>query len=398
MFNKEFLKNLTILYVEDDLDIQKSLNAIFSKVFKEVIVSSDGDEGLEKFKQYTKENPNKIDAIVSDIKMPNLSGIDMVKEIRKTHSDIPVIFTTAHGEANYLMESIKLKVDYYAMKPIDTTELIKNISKFCMIEHNKKLVEKKTKEISHYIDIINHFSSIFKVDLAGNIMEANEFLAEVSQYCHEELLQINIKELLHNDTLQTTYKDIEQTINNKNTYKGKVKFKTKENVPFYLNSTVMPNYDDTTSELIGYIWIGIDQTNEELEKQKTMQRVRKNIVEQRSKESLLTNQIKELEKEIERLKLHSISNTDIKIIAEKLNKEKEKVARLNNQIEHYEREIKTLLEQKEHLVHDTIGQKTKETKQKKSANKDVHILQTKIIELQSKISKLEAQKKPIYSQ
>ena len=59
MFNKEFLKTLTVLYVEDDESIRTSLSNIFKKVFAEVIICKDGDEGINQFKYYIQEKKAK---------------------------------------------------------------------------------------------------------------------------------------------------------------------------------------------------------------------------------------------------------------------------------------------------------------------------------------------------
>ena len=66
MFNKEFLKTLTIMYVEDDKSIRESLGSILEKVFKEVVICSDGRDGLERFKLYHDDLNTQIDAIVSE--------------------------------------------------------------------------------------------------------------------------------------------------------------------------------------------------------------------------------------------------------------------------------------------------------------------------------------------
>jgi len=177
MFDKEFLKTLTIMYVEDDESIRNSLSGILKKIFGEVIICNDGNDGVNQYKYYTLERKTKIDAVISDINMPNLNGIEMTREIRAHDEEIPIIFTTAHGESNYLMEAIKLKVSYYALKPINTTELLQNVSKFCMIEHNKQLVAKKEEQLTQYMDIMNEITSIFKIDTQGKITEANELYA-----------------------------------------------------------------------------------------------------------------------------------------------------------------------------------------------------------------------------
>jgi PAS domain S-box-containing protein len=394
MFDKEFLKTLTVMYVEDDDNIRNSLSGILTKIFKEVIICNDGAVGIEQFTSYAVERKLKIDVIISDINMPNINGIEMVKSIRALDSEIPIIFTTAHGEASYLMDAIKLKIAYYALKPIDTAELLRQISKFCMIERDKQLLVKKEREISQYMNIMNNVSSIFKIDTTGQIIESNDMLSEVSGYLNSELLNIKIDNILHDDSITTNYNDLLKILDNNNEYKGKIKFKSKSNDIFYLNLTIIPSYNKSTSLINGYICIGFDQTDDELAKQQTMQKVRQNIMSQRTKETTLIKKVKELENQVAILNQSSLKNGDINLIMEKLSKEKQKVVKLNSQIEHYEREITNLLSQKDDFLAGTHDKKEKQQQKKNDSAKEMKRLQTKIIELQSKISKLEARNRP----
>ena len=389
MFDKEFLKTLTVMYVEDDESIRGSLSGILKKIFGEVIICNDGNDGANQFKYYTLERKSKIDAVVSDINMPNLNGIDMVKEIRTIDEEVPVIFTTAHGESNYLMEAIKLRIAYYALKPINTTELLQNISKFCMIEHNKNLVQKKEQEIAQYMDIMNQIASMFKVDNEGNIIEVNDLLCDVSEYTQDELMSIKIDSLLHKDALITTYQDVLKMVGKDNTYTGKIKFQSKSGNTFYLNSTIIPSHNDSTGKVDGYIYIGLDQTGDELEKQQTMQRVRKNIIDQRGKESQLSTKIKNLESQVIKLNQNSANSKDTEFIVAALNKERQKVTTLNTQIAHYEKEIAGLTKQKNMIVSDEKEKRNEVMNRSKELSKENHQLQSKVIELQSNISNLE---------
>ncbi len=388
MLDKEFLKTLTILYVEDDTSIKNSLGAILSKVFGDVIICSDGDEGLAQFKNYIKENKT-IDAIVSDINMPRMNGIDMVKSIREIDSEVPVLFTTAHGESNYLMEAIKLKVAHYALKPIDINELLKQIGELCSIEHNKKLLIKKSAEITHYVSIMDDLASIVKIDTQGNIVHVNTLLQTISGYSKEELLKMNIADLFHQNSTLKNYNELIKTIGDEDSYKGKIKFVSKNGEPFYLNTTILAQYNDSTDSLINYILIGFDQTIDEMEKQQTMQRVRKNISEQRSRENKLQKNIESLEQKIKQLQRENFGDNETKMIVEKLQKEKAKTAKLFNQITHYEEQFRLMEKEKQRLQEENKHKKSDDAAIKNESHKEIQKLQSKIIELQSTITKLE---------
>lgn len=142
--NNEILKNLTILYVEDDEFIRENTVITLSMLELNVIAAVDGEDGIQKF-----QNNSNIDFILTDISMPNMNGLDMIEEIKKTKEDIPVIITTAHQEISYLYRAIELHVNSYIMKPIDITNLIKalikavepSILKNELINKNQELIE-----------------------------------------------------------------------------------------------------------------------------------------------------------------------------------------------------------------------------------------------------------------
>ena len=389
MLDKEFLKTLTILYVEDDDAIRDSLSGILSKLFKEVIICNNGQEGLIKFKNYVLDDHKHIDAIVSDINMPNMNGIDMIKGVRELDETIPVILTTAHGESNYLMDAIKLKIAHYLLKPVDTSDLLKNIANLCKIEHNKKLLIKKSTEISHYMDIMNRLASIFHIDINGNITHTNSLLHSITGYNEKELLEMNISEILHQNSIMKNSSDILKAVGEKDAFKGIIKFLSKNGDTFYLNSTIIAQHNDATNELEGFIVIGFDQTSDELEKQQTMQRIRKNIIEQRTKESELQKQISSLENQLKTMQRNNIGGNEAQMILEKLHNEKAKTAKLHNQITHYEEQFKILEQEKSKLIQESQQKESGDSEYKKQSQKEIKKLQHRILELQSTITKLE---------
>ena len=131
--------NAKLLFVEDDTMSREIMQEILQEYFLEVIVAKDGKEGLEMFKN------NQVDVIFTDISMPKMNGIEMIKEIRKLDEDIPVVIVSAYNESEYLINSIKLSVCDYLLKPINASALEELIAK-C----EKKLALKDTKQLAYY--------------------------------------------------------------------------------------------------------------------------------------------------------------------------------------------------------------------------------------------------------
>ncbi len=112
-----YLKNLTLLYVEDSAASREMTTMILELFFKEVIIAVDGEDGYEKF------NENKIDMVIADINMPKLNGLELCSKIREIDSDIPLVVLSAHNEQSYVDESIEAGVENYLFKPIDIDKL-----------------------------------------------------------------------------------------------------------------------------------------------------------------------------------------------------------------------------------------------------------------------------------
>lgn len=122
--NKEILKNINVLYVEDEQDVRDFTSKTISTIVNNVVVAENGKDGLEKFHA----NPD-INLILTDINMPKMGGLEMCAGIRKVDEEIPIVITSAHSDPNFLKKAIDVKVSAYAMKPIDLYNLIESMIK-----------------------------------------------------------------------------------------------------------------------------------------------------------------------------------------------------------------------------------------------------------------------------
>ena len=122
--DEAMMRKIRVLYVEDEEDILRFASMVLEDYVDKLFIARNGKEALEILK---KEN---IDLIITDILMPKISGIELIREIKKNPlCDTAVIVATAHTETQYLLECIELRVDGYILKPIDVDELLKTILK-----------------------------------------------------------------------------------------------------------------------------------------------------------------------------------------------------------------------------------------------------------------------------
>ncbi len=117
----EFSKKLNVLYAEDDEVLLKATMPIFEQWFEDVTCCKDGQEAFDTFKNASK----KFDLIITDINMPNLSGLEFVEKVRQIDEDIKIIIISAHDDTDNLLKSIKLQVSDFLPKPYDIIDLAK---------------------------------------------------------------------------------------------------------------------------------------------------------------------------------------------------------------------------------------------------------------------------------
>ena len=116
--NEELLKDLKILFVEDEVNISKLLKDALGDYFYSFTMAKDGEEGLSKFE---KVNP---DIIITDIMMPKLDGLDMTKKIREIDDKIPIIVLSAFSDKEKLLKAINIGITKYFIKPFDPEEVL----------------------------------------------------------------------------------------------------------------------------------------------------------------------------------------------------------------------------------------------------------------------------------
>jgi len=117
--------NKRILIVEDDADIIKVHQQLLSDLFT-VIVKPSGMRAIS----YLRGNPD-IDLVLLDIKLPDISGIEVLKEIKKIKPCVPTIIITAFGSENIAVKAFRCGARDYVKKPFNNDELLRRIN-FCL--------------------------------------------------------------------------------------------------------------------------------------------------------------------------------------------------------------------------------------------------------------------------
>lgn len=115
--------NPKVLLIEDDTNIATGLQKVMRANGYDVAVLGRGDEGLERAKS------DAFDAVITDLKLPGLDGLELVRELKKTKPKLPIILITAHGTTETAIEATKWGAFDYLPKPFDVEELLDLTSK-----------------------------------------------------------------------------------------------------------------------------------------------------------------------------------------------------------------------------------------------------------------------------
>lgn len=162
---KDYAKECSVLFVDDEQKIRDMIKNILTRLFKEVYFAQSGVEAIKSYKEH------KPDLIITDINMPEMNGLDMIKEIRDSDLEQKIIILSAHNDYSFIETAINYKVDGYLIKPLDMKLLLNSIDNSVRVivqkkelerlnEHLEKRVQeevekntKKEKELSHTLSI-----------------------------------------------------------------------------------------------------------------------------------------------------------------------------------------------------------------------------------------------------
>lgn len=113
----------TILLVDDDASLRRVLAHHLTEAGYYVLTAADGKEGLSLFTEQT------VDMVITDIQMPELSGLEMMRRINVMSPDVMVLVITAHGSIETAVEAMKLGAYDYITKPFNREELLLTVAK-----------------------------------------------------------------------------------------------------------------------------------------------------------------------------------------------------------------------------------------------------------------------------
>ena len=118
---KNITKNMSLLYIEDNKYLSKANMQLFEDIFLQVDLAEDGESGLDLY------HKRDYDLVISDINLPKMNGLSMLKSILEHNSSQPVIVISAYSEVEYLSKMKELKIEHFLSKPVNSKNMISSI-------------------------------------------------------------------------------------------------------------------------------------------------------------------------------------------------------------------------------------------------------------------------------
>lgn len=119
----EQLRKLKFLFIEDEEELLQIICDALTKLQIKFITATNGKEALDIISKNS-----DLDIIVTDINMPIMNGLEMIKRLRNDGNDIPIVIMSAHTEDEYINKAKDLGVNEYLLKPFDFIKFIEIVN------------------------------------------------------------------------------------------------------------------------------------------------------------------------------------------------------------------------------------------------------------------------------
>lgn len=365
---REFIKNLNIMYVEDEAQAREISQKIFKRIFKSVDSFENGLEGYLAFQKKASTN-EQYDLIISDINMPKMDGIEMLEKIREIDTNVPVIFVTARNESNVLLKAIELEVVNYLIKPIDTETMTNVVFKTCEKIYLKSSLVQKQKELEIYLKTIEQITYVTKINKDKNITYINDNFTQLLGKKAESIINTNYQSVIDSATNPKILNEIDEHMNEAKLWEGTLKSVDFENQIVYLKTIIMPIFDSTHTNVKEYLAIRYEVTSEENEKKELNKKILQNIAQFKKKAYSIAQDNQKTHQDVVNLKKYILSQE------EQIKHLKESKDSLLVQLESYEKSQLSNSNGKLNLIrqkNDDIEQLTKQLNHIKHDKEELH--------------------------
>ncbi len=240
--SSEFLKTITVLYVEDDPDTREQLGMFLKRRIGRLITAENGAAGFEAFAAHRPQ------IVITDIQMPVMDGLSMARKIRNIDPTVPIIIVTAFEQTDYLMRAIDIGMDKYVSKPVEPDRLSAALHACADRVHN----ENKLRLAARVFD--SSQEAIVITDAGQHIISVNRAFTEVTGYTAEEAVGSSSIHLLSSGRQNPAfYEKMWEEIAIRGYWRGEVwnRRKNGQIYPEWLSMTTLTDEQDRITHYIG---------------------------------------------------------------------------------------------------------------------------------------------------
>lgn len=192
------MKNIRILYIEDNKQQRRALTEILRKKGYVVTTASSGKTGLSLFKR------RRFDVILCDLNMPEVDGLEVLGQVKQTGSEIPFIMLSTRGSIKEAVRSIKNGAHDFILEPPHPDELETTIDNaFEISSLQQQLLDSQT-DYKHLIENIPDV--VYSLDTKGIFLSVSPASRELLGYKPEELVGTSLFDLVHAEDQETIKK------------------------------------------------------------------------------------------------------------------------------------------------------------------------------------------------
>ena len=118
----------TVLIVDDEANMRVALSALVRRAGHRVLEASDGEQALEQLREH------RVSAVLSDLKMPHMNGLDLLDEVQRLGLGLPVILLTAHGTIGSAVDALKRGSDGLACGDLTRSDPSRGLGRAQVVE------------------------------------------------------------------------------------------------------------------------------------------------------------------------------------------------------------------------------------------------------------------------
>jgi len=264
--------NISLLYIEDEKILRNIYQEILTNRVEKLYFAKDGDDGYKKYKQY------KPDLIITDIRMPKMNGLEMIKKIKEEDTETRIVIMSAYGQPEFFMEAIDYEVKGFLLKPVKNEKLfsiIDELSKEILLEKNMKIQADK------------------RIKAENNLKKSEAILRAVS-YAAEQFLKLNYGEKSISMVLKQfgILMQVSRVYILKNHYNDKNEFLSSKQYEWVANN-IVPQLNNPDLQNISIVGTGFERWVDNFRKEKPIYGLVKDFPE-KEQELLIPQSIKSI--------------------------------------------------------------------------------------------------------